>query len=80
MAICVKKHILYQRAFFDINYIKTSRGGSALRCVSRHRGRAIGCFMLAFGGGVFIATLLPLWIVVIMEAAIIITAGVLLSN
>ena len=36
--------------------------------------------MLAFGGGIFIATLLPLWIVVILEAAIIITAGILLSS
>lgn len=35
--------------------------------------------MLAFGGGIFIATLLPLWIVVALEAAVIITAGVILS-
>ena len=49
-----------------------------MRCFSGHRGRAIGCFMLAFGGGIFVATLLPLWIVVAMEAAIIITAGYLL--
>jgi len=51
---------------------------SILRCGIR--GRTIGCWMLAFGSGIFIASFLPLCVLVVIEAAIIITAGFMICK